>query len=232
MRLAHRHVQPEIMDEPDLEAERHHAALRGLARLNTLSGSAGRLWGEMRDLARAEPPLHILDVATGGADVPIGLWRRARRGGLPLRLSACDVSPTALAFAERRARDAGCDVDLFPLDVCTQSPPDRYDVVVCSLFLHHLDEESAVGLLRRLATAARRRLLVNDLHRGATDLALVAIAARLVTRSDVVHQDATRSVRAAYTTGELRQLAARAGLDGATVRRGHPCRLLLRWEAS
>jgi 2-polyprenyl-3-methyl-5-hydroxy-6-metoxy-1,4-benzoquinol methylase len=230
MRAASRLVQPEIMDAPGLDADRHRAALRGLARLNTLSGSAGLLWRGLRDLAAPGTTLHVLDVATGGGDVPIALARRARRAGATLRIRACDVSETALAFARARAGRAGGDVDFFQLDACTHTPPDTYDVVVCSLFLHHLRDEAAVGLLRRLAAVTRRRLLVNDLHRGAVDLALVATAARLVTRSDVVHADAVRSVRAAWTAAELRELACRAGLAGATVRREHPCRLLLHWE--
>jgi len=231
MWAASRRVQPEIMDDPDLDPDHHRRALRGLARLNTIAGNASLLWREMRDLT-GETPLHVLDVATGGGDVPIELGRRARRLGVPIRVSGCDISESALEFARSRARAGGAEsvVDFFRLDACRQTPPERYDVIVCSLFLHHLDDEAVVDLLRRLAGATRLRLLVSDLHRGVVDLALVAAAAHLVTRSHVVHVDAIRSVRAACRAGELRRLAARAGLDGATVRRAHPCRMLLRWE--
>jgi hypothetical protein len=99
-----------------------------------------------------------------------------------------------------------------------------------SLFLHHLDRERAVSLLGRMAQAARRLVLVNDLRRNIGGLVLVGVASHLVTTSSVVHVDAVRSVRAAFTLGEARSLAQDAGLKGATVAARWPCRLLLSWS--
>ena len=63
-----RDLQPELMDHPALPAAEHRRALAGLARLNSLSGSVGVLWPEVRKLARElGRPLRILDVATGSA---------------------------------------------------------------------------------------------------------------------------------------------------------------------
>ena len=75
-----------------------------------------------------------------------------------------------------------------------------------------------------------RLVLVNDLERSAPNFAMVYAASRLVSRSPVVHVDALLSVRAAFTPGEVRALAERAGLTGATVVRRWPCRLLLTRE--
>jgi hypothetical protein len=61
-------------------------------------------------------------------------------------------------------------------------------------------------------------------------LILAHVAARALTRSHVVHVDAPRSVRAAFTRSEVRGLASQAGLDGAHVIRRWPCRLLLIWK--
>src|SRR5918912_1375115 len=86
MFLSRRLLRPEVMDQPGLDPRRHAHALRGLARINFWSGSAGILWPDLAALARetAPRPLRVLDVATGGGDVPIRLWRRARRAGLDL----------------------------------------------------------------------------------------------------------------------------------------------------
>ena len=93
--------RPEIMDQPDLNADRHVKALRGLARINFWSGSAGILWPALAALARTMAPNspRVLDVATGGGDLPIRLWRRAQRAGLTLHLEGCDISPVALEYA-------------------------------------------------------------------------------------------------------------------------------------
>ena len=58
---------------------------------------------------------------------------------------------------------------------------------------------------------------------------LVEEGSRLLTRSPIVHVDGPLSVRAAFTVAEARQLAERAGLSGATIRRHWPQRFLLSW---
>src|SRR5258708_37534949 len=149
----HRSLVPEIMDQPGLAPERHHAALRGLSRINALSDSAGILWPALRDLARqtAQRPARVLDLATGGGDVPLRLWRKARRAGVPLTLSGCDVNPVAVAHAPPASRTCRADLRFFVHDVLTDSLPTGYDAVICSLFLHHLIDYQPIEILRRVA---------------------------------------------------------------------------------
>ena len=230
--LRHRRRQPEVMDRPDLDPERHVHALQGLERINRWSGSGGILWGAIRPLARetGAHPLRVLDVATGAGDVAVGLWHRARRAGLALHVEGCDLSPRALEYARGRAEQQGADVEFFPLDALNGEIPARYDVIVCSLFLHHLDEDQAVSLLRRMARAANRMVLVNDLARSPAGLVLAYLGTRLLSMSPVVQVDGPVSVRAAFSLEEVGALAEQAGLAGATVERRWPCRFLLTWR--
>jgi 2-polyprenyl-3-methyl-5-hydroxy-6-metoxy-1,4-benzoquinol methylase len=232
MGMLARRRRPEIMDQPDLHPDRHVHALRGLARINLLSHSAGILWPEIAQLARAIAPRvpRILDVATGGGDVPIRLWRRARRAGLELHLEGCDISPVALEHARTAATRAGAPLRFFEHDALSGPPLAHYDAVMCSLFLHHLDEESAIAFLRRMAETADRLVLVNDLERSATGLLLAHVVGRLLTTSEVVHVDGPRSVEGAFTRAEARALAERAGLHGARVNWRWPFRWLLSWR--
>src|SRR5262249_52402604 len=150
--------------------------------------------------------LRLLDVATGAGDVPVRLWKRARRAGYGWQVSGCDLSPVAVAYARGRAASAGADVHFFVHDVLGNEPLPPADAVTCSLFLHHLDEAQAVALLRRLAEAAPL-VLVNDLERSLGGLALAHVATRLLTTSEVVHADGPRSVEGAFTAAEARALA-------------------------
>ena len=220
-----RRYRPERMDDPTLPEKEHVAALAGLARINRLSFGARHFWTPLRDLARRHGALKVLDVATGGGDVPVALARGARRHGVPLTFAGCDKSPRAVARA--RAEAAGVDVEFFQADAL-RDPLDGYDVYMCSLFLHHLAEDDAVALLRRLAGG--RALLVQDLRRCRGGLALAWAGTRVLTRSPVVHADGPQSVRNAFTLAEVAELARRAGLDGARVGRRWPYRYLLEWE--
>lgn len=230
-RMQRRAIQHELMDDPSLAPTIHRAALAGLSRLNRLSRSAAILWSAISDLiSDSSRPLRILDIATGAGDLPIALERRARKSSAKLSISACDVSPVAIEAARSSAAFAESDVEFFQLDVLNTDLPGGYDVITCSLFLHHLTDAQAIGLVRAMAAAARRRIVVNDLARSYVNLVIVALASRLVTRCPVVHTDGPISVRAAFTIAEATELACSAGLANTVVAPRFPSRFLLTWN--
>jgi 2-polyprenyl-3-methyl-5-hydroxy-6-metoxy-1,4-benzoquinol methylase len=230
--LSRRRRQAELMDQEGLGETDHVAALRGLARINWLSRSDAILWPPIESLARANrgATIRVLDLATGGGDVPLALARRALRSGVNVRIEGCDVSQQAVEFARRNGAAAGLSVSFFTLDVLNEALPAGYDVVTCSLFLHHLDEANAESFMRKAADATGRILLINDLVRGRVAFALAWTGCHLLTRSPVVRHDGPVSVAAAFSLSETRMLAQRAGLHGASLVRRWPRRFLLSWS--
>src|SRR5688500_17328761 len=115
-RLNQRRREPEVMDQPGLDEGRHRQALDGLARINRLSASAGILWPPIRRLCEERrrsgdsTPMRVLDVACGAGDVPVRLWKRARRRGLPLEVAGCDLSAVAVEYARQRAIREGANI--------------------------------------------------------------------------------------------------------------------------
>lgn len=223
---------PELMDQPGLEATAHSQALRGLGRINRVSSSASIVWPAIARLGRIRKNrmIRVLDIATGGGDVPIALAKRARRSGFELTIEGCDISPVAVSFAACAAREAGVDVRFFPLDALGEPLPEGFDILTCSLFLHHLDDDDAVKLLRRMSDSARSMIIVNDLLRSRTGYGIAWAGCRLLSRSPIVRHDGPASVRAAFSLGEVQQLAGRAGLDGVRVERRWPWRFVLSWS--
>ncbi len=225
---------PELMDDPGLPEAEHLRALGGLARINAISGTAARLataigrrLGDGRARAR---PLEIMDVACGGGDVTVGLARRlaARCGAAKVRVVGLDVSPRAVERARRRAAGGSEPVSFEVRDVVADGCP-SCDVVVSSLFLHHLDDAAARAVLAACAAAARCGIVVSDLIRSRIGLALAVAGTTFLSRSHVVRTDGPLSVRAARTAPEYRDLFAAAGLPAAAVRRVWPERVIVEW---
>jgi SAM-dependent methyltransferase len=225
-----RNRQPEIMDEPGLDVGLHRQALRALERINLLSGSARILWRPMAQLAAlSTQTLRVLDLACGAGDVSIRLWQKAHKSGLKIDIAGCDVSNVAVRHAQERAQQAGAGVHFFQCDALGGEIPPDYDILTCSLFLHHLDDGPAVCLLSAMGRAARRAVLINDLERSRLGWWLAWVGTRVLSSSTVAQVDGPRSVEGAYTAEEGRALAERAGLTGSTVQRCWPCRYLLSW---
>jgi SAM-dependent methyltransferase len=226
-----RQLSPEIMDQPGLDPAEHARALRGLGRVNRLSRSAAIYWPSIVSLARARlGPVRVLDLACGGGDVPIDLALRAARSRLDIRVEGCDVSSEAVGYASKLSEDRRAAVRFFVLDALRDPIPEGYDVVTCSLFLHHLDESDAIALLHKMGDSSARLILVNDLARSRLGYLVAWVGCRLLSRSRVVHNDGPMSVRSAFARVEALELARRAGLEGVSVARKWPFRFLLSWS--
>lgn len=232
--LTERDLQAELMDDPAIDPADHQAALKGLRRVNRWSRSAAILWPAIRDLARSsDQPIRVLDLACGGGDVTREIARRTRKANLPVEIHGCDAHPFAVQCS--RVGEPPADrssVSFFQLDVLKEALPTDYDVLMCSLFLHHLTDADALQFLIRMRQAARQLVLVNDLCRTRLGYMLAWAGCRLLTRSRIVHHDGPLSVRAAFTTYEIEKLISEAGMMGSQITLHWPQRFLLSWMKS
>ncbi|RNC82785.1 MAG: methyltransferase domain-containing protein [Phycisphaera sp.] len=219
-------LTPEIMDDPAIESDRHARALRGLARINAISLAALPIVNAVRK-AIPPGPVRLLDVATGSGDVAYAVAKALAKRGYDCSFTLTDISDRALELARRRFGDQNAETVI--LDATADALPES-DVVMCSLFLHHLSEDQALSLLSSMSSATRELLVVNDLRRTRVGIALAGVVPRILTRSDVVHVDAVKSARSAFTLHELASLAENAGLAGFELRRVPPSRMALRWK--
>ncbi len=241
-RMLERQRDPELMDDPNVPSREHRRALAGLAHINALSRASASVWHGVRKVlgprflaqpAEVGASISLLDIASGSGDVALGVARRARAAGYRTRLHVSDVSSEALDAAAERAARVQMPIVSHRLDVRAHALPfvdHEIDVAMCSLFLHHVDADDAIRCLREMARVSRYGVVVNDLVRCQRGLLAARVASRIITRSHIVHVDAVRSVRAAWTPAELGDLAKAAGLQGASVARVFPWRMTLLWR--
>lgn len=212
-------LEPETMDEAD-EAEAYvdAAAQAHLARLD-----AG--WVEAILAWTSRGPMRVLDVGTGGGQIPALLADRRPEW----RIWAVDRSWAMLSAGRReRARAAhrahrsarpfrlglaGADARRLP------APDAAFDLVVSNSLLHHLPDPTAV--LDEIARVAGPggRVLLRDLRRPSR-LALRAHLAWHGRRyGGAMRRLYEASVAAAFTPYELTLLVRHSRLTGAVVRR-------------
>lgn len=229
--LSRRHRQPEIMDESDLPPARLDKTLRGLQRVNTVTRSAQLMWPDLKAAARrsVDRPVRVLDVACGGGDVLLALWRKAEKSGIKVELAGCDASPEAVRFAREAAAKEGATIEFFESRVPRDALPPDFDMVMSTLFLHHLDEDDAIAFLREAALRARDRVVIQDLIRSRLSYWFAWIGTNVLLLNDICRLDGRTSVEGAFTREEAKAMAKQAGLDGAEIVPRLPFRYLIRW---
>ncbi|MBI2811644.1 MAG: methyltransferase domain-containing protein [Candidatus Melainabacteria bacterium] len=223
----------ELMDDPALDYTSHAEALRGLERLNFVSTSAASLWSQIKPLTKRSgdaSPLRILDIATGGGDIPVALLKAAASDGVQVEIVGSDLSQSSVTYASQYALKKQATVDFIQLDALNDKLPENFDVVMTNLFTHHLDPPDVIKLLTKMAGAARQMVLVNDLVRSEIAYALVWLGTRLLSRSAIVQYDGPVSVQGSFTGQEFLRMAGEADLKGCEIKPCPPCRQILVWK--
>ncbi len=215
------------MDGDDFSRAELERNLSDLARYHRCTGGLRRLLRALRAMTqgfRLGAGIAILDVGAGGGDVARGVASWARRQGWVPTVVAVDLSRRILEAGRSRDGSGGeprwCLADARVLPCRDRA----FDVAYSSLVLHHLDGISIEAVLAEMGRVTRLGFVVSDLRRSALALASVWALTRLTTRNRLTLNDGPLSVRRALTMGEMRDLAARAGVR---VVRDGPARMLL-----
>jgi hypothetical protein len=228
---------PELMDDPARSPQELGATLRDLRWINRAFGAHAIVRAYLDEIlplwqGRRAPgvPLTLLDVATGGADVPQAVAEWGTRRGVPVRIVAVDRHSTTIRLA-RDTTSATPTIRVVRADARTLPFPDgAFDVCLCTLALHHLAPEEDLALLRRLHRLGRIGFLAVDLLRSRTAYAAVWLVTRF-SRSPLIRHDGPLSVRRASSWEEYRRLAAASGIPGLRAVRLPLFRVALRWDA-
>jgi SAM-dependent methyltransferase len=202
--------QPELMDRPEAEPADLDQALANLEKVNRFFDGYRLVRYVVDRWLKPNTSLSILDLCTGGADIPRYLVRLARSRGVRLRLVALDMHPVTLRIAQQRS-SAYPEIQLVQHDALTFSPPRKFDYVLCLLSLHHFSAEDARLLLRRTLALADRGILMGDLRRSDFALGGVYFLTATLMRSRMTKADARLSIQRAFSWTELADLAQSAG---------------------
>jgi ubiquinone/menaquinone biosynthesis C-methylase UbiE len=210
----------ELLDGPLDDAATLDGNLRDLRRINRWLGGATLSAAAIEALAAHRVDLTLLDVGTGGADIPAALIALATARRRRLQVVGIDVRPEILAAAVR-ARPAIATIEGLVLHVGDgRNLPyaDRsFDVAHVSLVVHHLTPASAVALLRELRRVARLGVVVNDLDRTRLGWIGAWLLGHLLTANRYTRYDAPLSVRRAYRPQETAAMLHAAGLRPVRV---------------
>lgn len=232
--LTRRSEESELMDLPDADEKKLLKTIREFSVLNALfSGSRKLIKRFILPLmdTQSTKTYSILDIGSGGCDIPIWIVKKARRLGIRVQITALDSD----ARIQRLVKEAVKDYpEIRPVqgnafDIDRYGP---FDFIISNHFLHHLEDESIPQLLASVARNSRRAFLLNDLRRSRWAYIGYTIFTGLLFNQSLAYYDGRLSIRKGFLQNELVEHMQKAGIGTkATVIAAFPSRLAIFGDA-
>jgi 2-polyprenyl-3-methyl-5-hydroxy-6-metoxy-1,4-benzoquinol methylase len=203
-------TEPELMDRPQPVSPELERDLENLRQLNRFFGSHRLVRHFLRKWIRPGDRIRMVDLATGSGDIPRLAVDYARSVGAVVTVDAIDQNAATLQIARNASGDYP-EISFVQGDILEWQSAEPYDIVHCSLALHHFTEQGAAALLRHCRELSRGYVLVSDLRRGYLATIGVFVLTATIFREPMTRVDARLSAARAFSFKEFRSLAERAG---------------------
>ena len=223
------------MDDPNCDVDALHLTYGHFATVNAAVSDIDGIFADeiaVRGRGAAGRPVRVLDIGTGGADLPRALLARAARAGIALEVVAIDPDPRAIGWARTQPLPPGLELrEATTADLVAAG--ERFDVVLSNHVVHHLDARElgvlfadSEALLAPGGVAVHHDLARSRLGYVGYDLGMRVLYPTLF-RGSFLHVDGLISIRRSHTPRELRHALP----PGWSVRHYRvPWRLVIRHE--
>jgi SAM-dependent methyltransferase len=229
--FSRRTLIPELMDAEDVDFSDYVACLRDLRTVNRWTFAYRPTLSYLTRFVASgrspnDRPIVILDVGCGYGDMLRRIDRWAARGGLAVELIGLDRDPRA-SRAAREATLVDRPIKWITGDCFSYRPTGSLDLIVSSLFGHHLDDGELVRFLAWMESAAALGWFVNDLHRHVVAYYGFSALARIAGWHRFVRHDGPVSIARAFVADDWRRYLAAAGIpiDAVAIEWRMPFRL-------
>ncbi|HPE84060.1 MAG TPA: methyltransferase domain-containing protein [Aequorivita sp.] len=206
----YRSHQAEIMDNLDFQGEEMKNLLSDLKYVNkwlggnkvTLDGIEKLLLGNSK-----KESITILDIGCGDGEMLRNCVKYAENNNLKLKCIGVDFNKNILEYAENQSRDFP-NIKFQKVDVfLDEELIPNCDIAICTLFLHHFNEERISELLYTLLKKSNNGLVINDLQRSRMAFNLFKILSKLFLKTKTAKYDGLVSIARGFKKSELEHIS-------------------------
>jgi len=223
--LSYRTDTLEIMDDFDLPSAEITPVLEGLGKMNALFGGHKSIIKSLREFAVSNG-YSVSDWGCGGGDTLIAMAKWAKDKQINLNLNGVDAAPSAVNYARQQASNYS-NIYFTQADVIDEAYLIKpVDLIICSLFTHHFDDERWVKLIQNMEASAQKGIIITDLHRHWLLYHAIVFITHVFTRNAMARNDGPLSVMRGFKKQELLVLLKKAQIDNFKLTWRWP----FRWE--
>lgn len=201
-----RFVGREVMDNFELGGEKLEETLYDLDRVNSwLGGDQVSLGGVKRIIGKTSigRTISIADVGCGNGHMLREISRWGKKEGIKFELMGIDANPNAVSIAERLSKDYK-EISYRVLNIFSpQFREMKFDVILCTLTLHHFRDEQIPEVLRDFLKMSRVGVVINDLQRSKTAYRLFSLFCAAFVSNPIAREDGLISIRRGFKRSDL-----------------------------
>ena len=205
----------ELMDDFSMKGELLRDTLDKLGTINKWLGGNRVTLNGLRQLLEHQPKekvYTIVDIGCGHGDILRLIAEYGRKHNYSFQLIGIDANQDAIDYAVELSA-AYDELSFKKLDVFSEEfQAMEYDIVLSTLFLHHLDETEIRSLLQLMSTKAKLGVVVNDLHRHRLAYGLFKLLGTVISNHMIV-QDGLTSILRAFKRKEIEQISDQLNLN-------------------
>jgi len=216
----YRSEAPEIMDDFSMKGEILRDALDKIASINQLLGGNSVTLQGVKILLKNHDPkkeFRIVDIGCGNGDMLRTLADYAKKHQLNFKLTGIDANEFTISHARTlSANYANISYECF--DIFGGQEMGQYDILLCTLTLHHFKDREIVDLLTDFKPKVRIGFVVNDLHRSALAYRLFQGICYVFKLNDMSREDGLISILRGFKRKDLKKYSAQLNLKNYSIR--------------
>ena len=227
-KFKYRSNEKELVDENNIQQDLLFKNLRELDILNrTTGGHAITLKGLKQLVTDHTKTYHIVDLGCGSGDSLRIIADWARKSNFNVKLTGVDLNADIIEYL---GKHCSTYPEINGITSDYQEFLDRYnsvDIVLCSLFCHHLNEKELIKLFTCFSEKVTTGFVINDLQRKWMTYYGAWIFTRLLNGTTLSKNDGPVSVLRAFKTNELIHLLEKANIKNYIIRKKRLFRFLI-----
>ena len=158
--------EEEIMDDFSLEGEELRDALDKIASINQFLGGNKLTLQGVTKLIHKNDEITIVDLGCGNGDMLRALADFGTKNNYNFKLIGIDANAFTIDYAIKLSKEYP-NISYKCEDVFSEPFSQlNYDIVLCTLTLHHFENNQIDYLLQLFQKQARIGIVINDLHRN------------------------------------------------------------------
>ena len=206
---SHRSSEMEIMDDFTMEGALFRDTLDKLEIINRFLGGNSVTINGLKNLLKNQSKnktITIVDLGCGNGDILRDVAKFGRKNNYSFKLIGIDANLAAIEYAKELSKEYS-ELSFKTIDILSEDfKKQSYDVVLCTLFLHHFKNEELISFLKTTTNKATIGVVVNDLHRHKLAYYLFKFIGFFI-KNKMVRQDGLTSVLRAFKREDLENIA-------------------------